>query len=221
MEISLLKQPDSAIARILLNADEEITVQVGAMISMSHAIEVNTAMRRGSYKQEKTEITPVLGGSSLFLTTYKAQDDRCELILAPTLLGNLLVYELTKYKLVVQNMAFLASPSTVDLFVGFRGFKTLLDKEVLFWLSAIGKGKIILQSFGAIYEIVVDGDYMVDLAHLVAFENSLEFTIHKLNKGGLGTFFHKEKLLCRFHGQGKVFCQTHNAYRLGQLLGNR
>ncbi|MGK7932681.1 MAG: TIGR00266 family protein [Microcystaceae cyanobacterium] len=219
METAILQQPDSSIVRLLLDTNEEITVQAGAMISMSNGAEVNTTMRRGSQKKGKDEITPVIGGDSLFLTTFKATTDHCEIILSPTLLGDLLVYELTKYKLVVQSTAFLACPSAVDLFVGFRGFKAFLDKESLFWLSVTGKGKVILQSFGAIYEVMVDGDYMVDMAHLVAFENSLDFTISKLNKGGLGTFFHKEKQVCRFHGQGKVFCQTHNAYRLGQLLG--
>jgi uncharacterized protein (TIGR00266 family) len=219
MAIAILQQPESAIVRLLLNTDEEITAQAGAMISMSNGIEVNTTVRRGSYKKGKSETTQVIGGDSLFLTTFKATTNRCELILAPPLLGDLLVYELTKYKLVVQSTAFLACLATVDLFMGFRGFKALLEKESLFWLSATGKGKVILYSFGAIYEVMVDGDYMVDMAHLVAFENSLEFKISKLNKGGLGTFFHKEKQVCRFHGQGKVFCQTHNAYRLGQLLG--
>jgi uncharacterized protein (TIGR00266 family) len=221
MEITLLQQPDSAIIRVLLDATEEVITQTGSMISMSNSIEVSTIVKRSSNKEKMLGIPRILGGESLFLTTFKATTNRCEVILAPTFLGDLLVYDLTKYKLVVQTTCFLACTAKVDLFLGFRGFKKLLDQESIYWLSATGKGKVILHSFGAIYEVMVDGDYIVDLNHLVAFENSLEFKVDKTDKKKMGALFKQDKPVCRFHGQGKVFCQTHHPSRFGTLLGRK
>ena len=64
----------------------------------------------------------------------------------------------------------------------------------MFWVKCSGSGPLLLNSFGAIYEVDVDGDYVVDTGHIVAFEDSLSFQIGKSNESWLGSFFGGEGL---------------------------
>ena len=91
----------------------------------------------------------------------------------------------------------------------------------IFWLSITGYGPVILTSFGGIYEIDVNGDYIVDTGHIVAFERSLDFRIDKANSSWLGAYFGGEGFVCRFQGRGKVYCQTHNSGSFGSLIGSQ
>lgn len=47
MEIQLLQQPDSAIAKVILEPNEEIVAEAGSMIAMSPHITTSTTLRRG------------------------------------------------------------------------------------------------------------------------------------------------------------------------------
>ncbi|URD52711.1 TIGR00266 family protein [Chroococcidiopsis sp. CCNUC1] len=123
--------------------------------------------------------------------------------------------------LVVQASSYLASEANVDINVGFQGFRSFFSGESIFWLDIGGSGQIILTSFGAIYEILVDGEYIVDTGHIVAFEKSLNFSITKVGSSLIGAFLGGEGLACRFQGKGRLFCQTHNANAFGQIVGSQ
>ncbi len=221
MEISVVQQPDSAIARILLNNNEEITTRAGAMISMSNNIEVGATHRKGRATKGVESPLRMIGGQSLFLHSFKAKTNHCEVILSPSFPGDLHVYALSTYKLILQTSAFLACTSEVDLFLGFRGIKATDAQEPLFWLSLAGKGQVILGSFGAIYEILVDGEYIVTPSHVVAFENSLDYTEIKLSRGWLGKFSGEDGIVWFFKGQGIIYCQSHYPDRFGRLLSTQ
>ena len=90
-----------------------------------------------------------------------------------------MVYEMKGNELVVQSASYLASASSVDVELGFTGFKSVFSGESIFWLSVTGYGPVILSSFGGIYEIDVDGEYIVDTGNIVAFERSLDYKITK------------------------------------------
>jgi uncharacterized protein (AIM24 family) len=77
----------------------------------------------------------------------------------------------------------------------------------------------LLSSFGAIYEVSVTGEYVVDSGHIVAFEDTLQFTMGKASKSLVGSFLGGEGLVCKFSGQGKLYCQSHNPPSFGKLLG--
>jgi uncharacterized protein (TIGR00266 family) len=136
-------------------------------------------------------------------------------------MGDILVYEMTPVGLVVQATSYLASEANIDINVGFQGFKSFFSGESMFWLDISGSGQVILTSFGAIYEIPVDGEYIVDTGHIVAFEKSLNFSITKAGSSLIGAFLGGEGLVCRFQGKGRLFCQTHNANAFGRLVGSQ
>jgi uncharacterized protein (AIM24 family) len=75
-----------------------------------------------------------------------------------------------------------------------------------------------LSSFGFIYPLRVEGEMIVDTGHIVAFEETLSFTISKSTKGWLGAFLSGEGFVCRFKGKGVVWCQSHNPNAFGNGL---
>ncbi len=221
MDIELLHQPESAIARVSLDAGEELVAQAGAMIAMSGSINSSTTLRKGKGGGVMGGLKRMVAGESLFLSVFRSPTDGNTIWIAPRLIGDLLVYEMKGQDLVVQATSYLACSSQVDLDVGFQGFKTLFSGESIFWLTFSGHGVALLASFGGIYEVPVDGEYIVDTGHIVAFEKSLDFSISKASSSLIGSFLGGEGLVCRFKGKGKVYCQTHNPGAFGATVGSQ
>ena len=76
-----------------------------------------------------------------------------------------------------------------------------------------------LNSYGAIYSIDIQDTHVVDTGHIVAFEDTLQFSVGKLGDSWLQTFMSGEGLVCHFSGQGKLYCQTHSPASFGQTVG--
>lgn len=227
MDIKLEYQPDSAIARVLLDKDEKIYTQAGAMIAMEKNIRPSATLRQGKAPSEGVAdnilraLKRTLVGQSLLLHEFHSLGGQGEVVLAPNcLIGDLMTYELSGEELVVHAGSYLASSETVALDIGVQGLlKSAIVKGSIFWLSLSGYGTTILTSFGGIYEIAVDGTYIVNPDHIVAFEKTLNFEL--AYPGGWRTAFllGAKALVCRFEGKGKIYCQTHNKDAFGKLIG--
>ncbi|MEM9450301.1 MAG: TIGR00266 family protein [Cyanobacteria bacterium P01_E01_bin.6] len=221
MKVDITHQPDSAIAKIEMAPREELVAEAGAMIAMSAYMNVSTTLRRGKGGGIMGGLKRMLAGESLFLSVFRTGDSNGEIYLAPKLMGDILPYQLHGTDLVVQSTGYMASTPGVDIDLGFPGFKTLFSGESLFWLSVSGSGLVLISAFGGIYEITVDGEYIVDTGHIVAFEKTLDFKISKPGTSWVGAFLGGEGLVCRFQGRGKVYCQTHNPGSFGAQVGGR
>lgn len=221
MEIELLNQPDSAIARVVLDKNQEFVAEAGCMIAMSGYINASTTLRQGKGGGIFGGLKRLVGGESLFLSVFRSPVAGGEIFLAPKFIGDILVYQMNGQELVVQATSYLASESGVDIDLGFQGFKSLFSGESIFWLTISGYGSVLLNSFGGIYEVPVEGEYIVDTGHIVAFEKSLNFEITKPGSSWIGAFLGGEGLVCRFKGQGKVYCQTHNPGAFGSQVGSK
>lgn len=221
MDIELLHQPDSAIARVVLDKNQEFVAEAGCMIAMSGYINASTTLRQGKGGGILGGLKRLVGGESLFLSVFRSPVAGGEIFLAPKFIGDILVYQMNGQELVVQATSYLASESGVDIDLGFQGFKSLFSGESIFWLTISGYGSVLLNSFGGIYEVPVEGEYIVDTGHIVAFEKSLNFEITKPGSSWIGAFLGGEGLVCRFKGQGKVYCQTHNPGAFGWQVGSK
>ena len=221
MNVKLLHQPDSTIARVSLGAGEELVAEAGCMIAMSGYINASTTLRKGKGGGILGGLKRMVAGESLFLSVFRSPKAGGEVLLGPKLIGDILLYQMTGTGLVVQASSYLASESDVDIDLGFQGFRSLFSGESIFWLDISGKGSLLLSSFGAIYEIPVNGEYIVDTGHIVAFEKSLTFDIKKVGASWVGAFLGGEGLVCRFKGQGRIFCQTHNPGAFGRAVGSQ
>ena len=221
MNVKLLHQPDSTIARVSLGAGEELVAEAGCMIAMSGYINASTTLRKGKGGGILGGLKRMVAGESLFLSVFSSPKAGGEVFLGPKLIGDILLYQMTGTGLIVQASSYLASESDVDIDLGFQGFRSLFSGESIFWLDISGKGSLLLSSFGAIYEITVNGEYIVDTGHIVAFEKSLTFDIKKAGASWVGAFLGGEGLVCRFKGQGRIFCQTHNPGAFGRAVGSQ
>ena len=220
MQIDLMAQPASAAAKITLESGESITAETGAMIAMSKGLTVETTSRqRGGKGGIMKGLKRMFSGESFFLNHFTAEEDHQELLIGPSLIGDVVQHELNG-TMVVQGSSWLASANDIQVDTTWQGFgNAIFSGEGLFWVKCSGNGPLLLNSFGAVYPIDVDGDYVVDTGHIVAFEDSLSFKIGKSNKSWLGSFFGGEGLVCRFSGQGRLYCQTHNPPDFGSTLG--
>ncbi len=219
MQVEIEHGPGSAAARLVLNPGETCTAEAGAMIAMSGHVTVMTTTHKKGRGGILRAAKRVLAGESFFLNHYDAHGQPGEIWLATALPGDMMEYELRGERLIVQAGSFVACEHSVNMDMGWQGFKSLLSGESMFWLDMSGSGKVVLSSYGAIYPVEVNGEAIVDTGHIVAFNETLDFTITKAGKSWLSSFLGGEGLVCKFHGRGTVWCQSHNAPSFGHTLG--
>lgn len=222
MHYEFLSQPAASVARLSMDAGESLTCEVGAMIAMTTGFEVETTTKKRGGKGGGLgkALKRMFAGESLFLNHFTATESNQSLIIGPQMLGDVMHFPLTGGSLIVQGSSWMASDTDIEIDATWQGLgKALFSGESMFWLKCSGEGDLFLSSFGAIYEVEVDGDHIVDTGHIVAFEDTLQFSIQKAGSSWVGSFLGGEGLVCRFEGQGRLFCQTHNPPSFGQTLG--
>ncbi|MEC8929387.1 MAG: TIGR00266 family protein [Verrucomicrobiota bacterium] len=221
MNINISHSPGNAAAHVHLQPGESFTAEGGAMIAMSSGIQVETTThKRGSGGVLKA-IKRALTGESFFLNHFTAGQGEAEVILGTQLVGDMITYDLApSMNLIVQSGSYVASHPSVDLDLSWQGFgKALFSGEAMFWIRCSGQGPLVLSAFGSVYPVEVNGEYIVDTGHIVAFEETLNFSITKAGKSWMSSFLGGEGLVCKFNGQGTVWCQSHNADNFGTMLG--
>lgn len=219
MDVQLLHGPGNSAAKVSLGGGETCTAEGGAMIAMSADMTIETTTHKKSSGGVGRALKRMLAGESFFLNHFTASAQGGELWLSTTLSGDMMQYQLEDESLIVQGGSFVACEPSVEIDMGWQGFKSLFAGENVFWLYLKGRGKVIVNSFGAIYPIEVSGEHIVDSGHIVAFNDRLSFSVSKAGKSWLSSFLGGEGLVCRFRGQGTVWCQSHNSTAFGRLLG--
>jgi uncharacterized protein (TIGR00266 family) len=115
-----------------------------------------------------------------------------------------------------------ASSPTVQIDTKFQGFRGFFSGESLFLLRVTGQGDVWFSSYGAILEIPVNGDYVVDTGYIVAFEDTLDYNVEMiggLSFRGLRTgILGGEGLVCRFRGKGQLWVQSRKLHNLINFL---
>lgn len=218
MHVELRYRPGNTAACIRLQQGESVTTESGAMIAMSGNMQISTTTHKRGQGGVIKAIKRMFAGESFFLNHFEPQGGAGEVWLGTTLAGDMFTQELNGNTLIVQAGSFLAASEGINIDVGWQGFKNLFSSEGLFWLNLSGKGTVVLSSFGAIYPIEVDGDYIVDTGHIVAFDETLDFSLTKAGSSWLHSFLGGEGLVCRFRGRGTVWCQSHHPVSFGKTL---
>ncbi len=219
MEISIQHGPGAAAARIGLQAHEVVTAEAGAMIAMSGDMNIETTTHKRGAGSVLKAVGRMLAGESFFLNHFTAGPQGGEVFLATTLAGDMMSGRLGDQTLIVQSGSFVASEQSVGMEVGWQGFRSMFSGESLFWLRIRGPGAIVLSSFGAIHQVDVDGEYIVDTGHIVAFDETLAFTLSKAGKSWMSSILGSEGIACKFRGRGRVWCQSHNPRGFGKAVG--
>ena len=219
MKHEVLCRPAASVVRFWMETGEQITCEAGSMIAMSQGMTVETTTRTRGGGGVFSGLRRMLAGESFFLNHFTAQQSGQSLLLGPELLGDVLHHPLVAGSLIVQAGSWLASTRDVQLDTSWQGFaKALLSGESLFWIKCTGSGDLYLSSYGAIYSVDVDGEYVVDPGHIVAFDETLQFELSKASSTWLQSFLGGEGIVCRFRGKGTVYCQSHQFSTLGYML---
>jgi len=219
MQIDIQLGPGNSVAKIQMAPNEAITAEGGAMIAMSNDMDIQTTTYKKNSGGIMKGLKRMLSGESFFINHYTAGPNGGELYLAPGLHGDMFTYELNNTSLIVQSGSYLASEPGVEIDFNWQGLKSIFSGEGLFWLNLNGQGKVVVNCYGAIYPVEVDGDYIVDTGHIVAFEPSLSFSISKVGRNWLSSFLGGEGFVCRFKGKGTIWCQSHNQKNFGTSIG--
>jgi uncharacterized protein (TIGR00266 family) len=206
MQVEVMYRPSYSIARVQLTPNEGIQTETGAMVGMSAGVTVETQMRGGLLKSLARS---VLGGESFFINTLRAPAQGGEVMLAPTLPGDVFTLNLQGEALLVQSGSYMASSQEISTDTKWGGSKSFFGGEGLIMLRCQGQGTLILSSYGAIHELVLAPGqvYTVDTGHLVAFDERMGFKVRPV--GGLkATFLGGEGLVVDLTGPGRVLMQT-------------
>ena len=218
MQVTLINQPGNTAAKVTLQPGDSCTAESGAMIAMSNNTGITTTTHKKNSGSFFKAAKRLIAGESLFLNHFEAKEGVAEVFFGTDLAGDMLTLNLDNENLVVQNGSFLACEKGIDLDLGWQGFKSFFSGESVFWLNLKGSGAVILSSFGAIYPIEVDGEDIVDTGHIVAFNETLDFSITKAGKSWWHSFLGGEGFVCKFNGKGVVWCQSHNPSSFGNAL---
>jgi uncharacterized protein (TIGR00266 family) len=211
MEIEILYRPSYSLAVARLAANERIRAEPGAMVSFSEGLDIETKMEGGLFKSLGRAM---LGGESLFQNFWKAGPGGGEITLAPELPGDIVMIDLKGDSLLVQTGCFMASEEGVQIDAKLSG-KGFMAGEGLSILQAGGSGKLLVSSYGAVYEkTLAQGErYTVDSSHLVAFDGTL--SVKPRPVGGLkSTLLSGEGLVIELTGPGRIYIQTRSPQAL-------
>jgi uncharacterized protein (TIGR00266 family) len=220
-KISYRIEHSPAYASLVLDvpANETVMVEASAMAAMDPCLKMKSKMKGGLMKG----VGRMLGGESLFINEFTAEGKKGELYISPGVPGDIQHYSVSsRCGLMVQSSGFVACSPEVEIDSKFQGFKGFFSGESLFLLKATGSGDFWFSSYGAIIEIPLAGDYVVDTGYIVAFEDTLKYSVE--NIGGLSFkslktgIFGGEGLVCRFKGEGRLWIQSHNLSPLINFL---
>jgi uncharacterized protein (TIGR00266 family) len=209
----------------VLEPGETIRAEAGAMVRRSPDLTMDTRLNAGYqpgffrliFSFFIALMRKLLGGETMFLNDFHGERGG-EVVLAPPMAGHIEKKTLQgKRTLFVQRGSYLASTGSIDTRLRFGGLRALFGGEGLVLLQCTGEGEVFVNSYGGILEIPMDGKFIVDTGHIVAFDGSLNFNVKSV--GGVKSFlFSGEGLVCEFSGKGSVYIQSRNLSALVSWL---
>ena len=166
MRYTIDHQPTYSILEVELRESEELVSEAGAMAWMSENVRLQTTARGGAIAGLKRTF---LTGESFFQNTYRAEGGNGVIGLAPGQSGNIIAHDLNRDELLLEKNAYLASTPDIHTDSNFQGLRGLFN-EGLFVLTVSGTGTLFFNGYGDIEKIDVDGSYVIDNGHAVAWE---------------------------------------------------
>lgn len=221
MEISILDTGAFAHAELTLSGQERFVSESGALFHMSANVDVDVTTRSRGRGGVLAGLGRLLGGDSFFLSSYTLTDgSEGRVGLAPVLPGDVARLEVSAARgWITTGGSFLGAGGQVELETRFQGLRGVLSGEGLFLLAATGEGPLLVSGFGHLFEREVDGELLVDSGHLVALEDTLDYSITRAGSSWVQSFLGGEGFVVRLTGRGKVWIQSRHSVEFGRMLG--
>lgn len=204
---NIQQRPAFSVVTVNLRPEESILAESGAMVAMSPNIDLQSEMKGGVLGALKRAVT----SESLFQSTFTAKGAPGEVLLAPSMPGDIVALELRNQTFLVQSSSWLACDVTMQMDTKWGGMKTFFSREGLFMIRITGSGRLFLCCFGAIMKkTLVPGEhYVVDTGHIVAFQDSIQYTLRKASSAGwFRSMTSGEGIVAEYVGPGDLYLQT-------------
>lgn len=222
MQIEVKHRPAYALAVVKLEAGETVVAESGALVSRDTHVQLETSagsQGQGLVAGLFSGLKRMVAGESFFQNRFTAETRQGEVTFAPSLVGDIETHELGGGTMYLQSTAYLCSPPSVTIDASWGGARTFFGGEGFVLLRASGAGPVAFNAFGAMKAVDVDGEFIVDTGHVVAFEDSLQFRVARFGGGWKAFIFGGEGLVCRFSGKGRLWLQTRNPVEFGRTVG--
>src|SRR5262245_53555670 len=208
MKVEVRHRPAMAAARCILAPAEELKVESGSMMATSGGVTVQASTQGGVMKGLKRS---VLGGESLFISTFTAPAQGGWVDVAHHLTGDIVVAGVTEEQpMNVTKGCWLASSAGIELQTKWGGFKNMFGGEGGFLLHATGRGTIVLACYGALdtIELQPGETVTIDSGHVVAFAPTVQSVLRKAATGVVQMLKSGEGFVFDFTGPGWVMTQS-------------
>ncbi|MFO1524024.1 MAG: TIGR00266 family protein [Kiritimatiellia bacterium] len=201
-------KPDYGFLTVTIPQGRTLKVEAAAMATLDTNIRMKTRMRGGFRR--------FLGGESLFINEFTAENGPGEIGIAPAAPGDIDHVCLDNETIYLQSSGYVASDPSVVIETKWQGLvKGFFSGESLFLVKCSGSGDLWFNTYGGMLCVEVDGSYVVDTGHMVAFTGGLDYKVGKVG-GYKALFLSGEGLVCRFTGKGKVWIQTRQVPRFAR-----
>jgi uncharacterized protein (TIGR00266 family) len=209
MDVQVRHTPSFAVVRCTMSGGEAARAESGAMMATSDGVAVEAKMQGGIMKSLKRSM---LGGESLFITTYTAPPQGGWVDCAANLPGDAVVRTVGGGKtLNMSRGSFLVCEGSVEIDTQWGGFKNLVGGEGGFLVHASGEGQVDAACYAALDTITLGpGEkVVVDSGHMVAYDDTVQMSTRRV-AGTMASMKSGEGLVFEFTGPGEVLTQTRN-----------
>jgi len=211
-------KPAYAAIFITLQPGESLIAEAGAMASMDVGLMMKTEFSGGFFE---ALLKKFLGGESLFVNIFQnnTQSPK-QVVLTQASQGDIAQIELKGNPICFQPSAYIACTKGVKFGVQWVGFASLFAGEGLFRLKVSGNGMVFFGCYGGLSERQVQGEFIVDSGHLVAYEPTLKMNI-RMAGSLVGSITSGEGLVNKLTGNGKIYLQSRSVGGLVRFLAPR
>nr|WP_275994270.1 TIGR00266 family protein [Argonema antarcticum] len=209
-------KPAFAAIFVTLSPGESMTAEAGAMTSMDGQMSMKTEFSGGFFSGL---LKKFLGGESLFVNVFTNQTQQTlNLVLTQSAIGDIGCIELRgEREICFQPGAYIAHSPGVKMSVQWAGFKSWLSGEGLFKLKLKGNGQVFFGAYGGITKKRINGEFIVDTSHLVAYDPGIKMNIGMAG-GLIGSVTSGEGLINRLSGEGEIYLQSRSIGGLVKYL---
>lgn len=215
MKFNIRYRPAFAAIFVTLDPGEKITAEAGAMVSMDADLSMTTELSGGLFS---ALLRKFFGGESLFVNVFKNRTSRpLNLVLTQSMIGDIEAIDLTGQTICFQAGAYIAHTPGAKMGVRWAGFASWFAGEGLFKLQFTGKGKALFGAYGGLTQKNIQGEFIVDNSHLVAYESGIKMGIG-LSGNLLGSLTSGEGFVNKLSGRGKIYLQSRSVSGLVGFL---
>lgn len=224
MQYKMTENTVFPLVEVDLRTGESIQLESGAMVYHNGEINLEGKMNSNG-KSGLGGAIRALGrsmssGESFFITKASGLTDTAKVALAPATPGAIKELQVGSEHWRLNTGAFLACDASVSYNMKRQKLSGAIFGGTggLFVMETSGSGSLLINSYGDIVEIHLDGTkpFIVDNQHVVAWSESLDYNI-KVASGIFG-FTTGEGVVNEFHGTGTIMIQTRNIEGLAGLI---